>query len=43
MKCEGFSSLVQSQPEMIKRDRSKQKYSYVKRRVTVPANREDLF
>ncbi len=24
MKCEGFSSLAQSQPEMIKRDRSKQ-------------------
>jgi hypothetical protein len=43
MKCEHFYSYAQCQPELIKCAKSKQKYSHVKKRVLVTANREDLF
>jgi len=39
MKCEDFYSFAQSQPELIKCAKSKQKYSHVKKRVLVTANR----
>ncbi|CAF3300814.1 unnamed protein product [Rotaria sp. Silwood2] len=42
IKCEDFYSFAQSQPELIKSAKSKQKYSYVKKRVLANANREDL-
>ena len=42
MKCKDFYSFAQSQPELIKSAKSKQKYSYVKKRVLANANREDL-
>lgn len=42
MKCEDFYSFAQSQPELIKCAKSKQKYSHVKKRVLVTVNREGL-
>ncbi|CAF1249558.1 unnamed protein product [Adineta ricciae] len=42
MKCKDFYSFAQSQPELIKSAKSKQKYSYVKKRVSANANRENL-
>ncbi len=42
MKCKDFYSFAQSQPELINSAKSKQKYSYVKKRVLANANREDL-
>jgi hypothetical protein len=42
MKCEDFYSFAQSQPELIRCAKSKQKYSYVKKRVSITGNREGL-
>ncbi len=42
MKCKDFYSFAQSQPELINSAKSKQKYSYVKKRVLDNANREDF-
>jgi hypothetical protein len=42
MKRKDFYSFAQSQPELIKCAKSKQKYSNVKKRVLITANSEDL-